>query len=472
MSDNKVYDLVIIGGGPGGYVCAIRAAQLGFKTAVVEKRDALGGTCLNVGCIPSKALLTASEKYHAANESLGAFGVKTKNVKLDLKKMMAFKDKVVADNTGGINYLFKKNNITWIEGTGSIPEAGTVKVQLSGQKNKTQTLEADNIVIATGSEVISLPDIEIDEKQILSSTGALAIEDLPESLLVVGGGYIGLEMGVVWKRLGTKVTVVEFMDTILPAMDGDLSKEMKKILTNDGLDFRLKSKVTGIKKNKKSVTVTVEPADGGDAETINVEKVLVAIGRRPFTKGLGLEDLGVEMDDKGRIKVDGTFETSVEGIFALGDVIAGPMLAHKAEEDGVALAELLAGEAGHVDYDIIPAVVYTEPEIATIGRTEEQLKEDGVAYNVGKFPYKANGRARSMNLTNGFVKILADKKTDKILGAHIIGHEAGGLIHEIAIVMAFEGSAEDLARTCHAHPTLNESVKEAALAVAGRPIHI
>lgn len=462
MSDK--FDVIVIGAGPGGYVAAIRCAQLGMKTACIEKRKTLGGTCLNIGCIPSKALLHASEKFEEAEHHFGEFGIKA-SPKLDLKGMMKHKDGVVDANTKGIDFLFKKNKITRIEGLGEIVEAGKVKV---GK----ETYEADNIIIATGSDVISLPGIEIDEKKIVSSTGALELPEVPKSMVVIGGGVIGLELGTVWRRLGAKVTVVEYLDNILPGMDGEVRKEAKKLFEKQGLEFKLSSKVTGAKTSAKGVELSVEPAAGGDAETLKADVVLMAIGRKPYVDGLGLENVGVELDDRGRIKTDEYFETSVEGIFAIGDVIVGPMLAHKAEDEGVILAELLAGESGHIDYDCIPGVVYTWPEVANVGKTEEQLKEVGVKYNVGKFPFMANGRARAMGCTDGFVKIIADKETDRILGAHIVGPNAGDLIQEVVSVMEFEGTAEDIARTCHAHPTLTEVVKEAALAVHKRPIHI
>ncbi len=465
MSVLPSYDVIIIGAGPGGYVCAVRCAQLGMKVACVEKQQALGGTCLNVGCIPSKALLQASEKYEEAQHSLGAFGVKIEKMSLDLKAMMAHKDGVVGANTQGIEFLFKKNKIEWIKGTATIEEAG--KVSVDGKKYDT-----DNIIIATGSEVMSLPNIEIDEDRIVSSTGALSLSKVPKTLAVIGGGYIGLEMGAVWSRLGSDVTIIEYLDKILPGMDEDVSKDMLKILTKQGMSFKLSTKVMGAKRSKAGLDLTLEPATGGKSEKLKADVVLVSVGRKAYTDGLGLEAIGVERDERGRIVTDETFESSVEGIFAIGDVIAGPMLAHKAEEEGVVLAEMLAGETGHIDYNLIPGVVYTHPEASQIGQTEQQLKEDNVAYKVGKFPYMANGRARAMNALDGFVKILADKKTDKIVGAHILGAEAGTLIHEIAAVMEFGGSAEDLARMCHAHPTLSEIVKEAALAVDDRPIHI
>ncbi|HIF26458.1 MAG TPA: dihydrolipoyl dehydrogenase [Micavibrio sp.] len=462
MSD---YDVIVIGSGPGGYVCAIRCAQLGFKTACVEKRDTLGGTCLNVGCIPSKALLQASEKYEEAEKHLGAFGVNVSGVKLDMKAMMKHKTDVVDSNTKGIEFLFKKNKIDWLKGEGSIEAKGKVKV---GKDTHT----AKHIVIATGSDVIGLPGIEIDEKDIVSSTGALDFDKVPKSMVVIGGGVIGLELGAVWSRLGTEVTVIEFLDRILPTMDGDLSKEAQKIFKRQGLNFKLGTKVTEAKAGKGGVTLKVEPAKGGDSETIKADKVLVAIGRKAFTDKLGLDKVGVETDDRGRVKTDSHFKTNVDGIYAIGDVIAGPMLAHKAEDEGVILAEMLAGQSGHIDYDCIPGVVYTWPEVAAVGKTEEQLKEEGTPYKVGKFPFTANGRARAMNATDGFVKILAHEKTDRLLGMHIIGPEAGTLIAEGVTVMEFQGSAEDIARICHAHPTLEEVIKEAALAVDKRMLHM
>jgi dihydrolipoamide dehydrogenase len=459
------FDLVVIGAGPGGYVCAIRAAQLGMKVACVEKRATLGGTCLNVGCIPSKALLQASEKFHEAGHGLAAFGVKVGKVELDLAAMMGHKDKVVDANVKGVEFLFKKNKVEWVKGAARIAGPGKVVV---GDR----TLETKNIVIATGSEVAPLRGIEIDEKRIVSSTGALALPDVPKSMVVIGGGYIGLEMASVWQRLGAKVTVVEFLDRILPGMDGEVSKQMQRIMAKQGLEFRLSTKVVGAEKVDLGVALTLEAAAGGNKENLLVDVVLVAVGRRPHVEGLGLKEAGVTLDDKGRVATDGHFATNVNGIYAIGDVIAGPMLAHKAEDEGMALAELLAGQKPHVNYDVIPGVVYTWPEVATVGKTEEQLKTEGVAYRVGKFPFMANARARAMNMTEGFVKILADKATDRVLGVHIIGPNAGDLIAELALAMEFGASSEDIARTCHAHPTLNETVKEAALAVDGRPIHI
>lgn len=459
------YDVVVIGAGPGGYVCAIRAAQLGLKTACVEKRATLGGTCLNVGCIPSKALLSASEKYHEAAHKLQDMGIKVGKLELDLKGMMGHKEKVVSDNTKGIEFLFKKNKIDWLKGAGKITGAGTLDVAGT-------TYKAKHIIIATGSDVASLPNITIDEDRVVSSTGALELKTVPKSLIVIGGGVIGLELGAVWKRLGADVTVIEYLDRILPGMDTDLSKEALKIFTKQGLNFKLGSKVTSVKPHKSGVDLTVEPAAGGTAENLKADIVLVAVGRKPYTDGLGLETVGVKRDDRGRIEVDHHFKTNVAGVYAIGDVIKGPMLAHKAEDEGVVLAEMIAGQSGHIDYNLIPGVVYTWPEVAAVGQTEDQLKADGVAYKVGKFPFSANGRARAMNATEGFVKVIADAKTDRVLGVHIIGPEAGTLIAEATAVMEFGGSAEDIARTCHAHPTLEEVLKEAALAVDGRPIHI
>jgi len=467
MSDTS-FDVIIIGGGPGGYVAAIRAAQLGLKVACVEKRGTLGGTCLNVGCIPSKALLSASHHYHAAAHELGAFGIKVGKVEIDVAGMMGFKDKVVSDNTKGIEFLFKKNKVTYVIGAGEITAPGSVKVSA---KDGDKTLTAKHIVIATGSDVTPLPGVAIDEEVIISSTGALALPKTPKHLVVIGGGVIGLELGTVWGRLGAKITVVEFLDRILPFNDGEVSKQMQRILGKQGMEFKLGTKVTGITRKGKTATVTVEPAAGGKAETIEADAVLVAIGRKPFTEGLGLEKVGVTLDKRGFIQIDGHFQTNVPGIYAIGDVVGGAMLAHKAEEEGVALAEILAGQHGHVNYDAIPGVVYTWPEVAAVGKTEEQLKAEGIAYKAGKFPFTANGRARSMNETDGFVKILADAATDKVLGAHIVGPNAGDLLSEIVLAMEFGAAAEDIARTCHSHPGLGEAVKEACLAVDGRPLH-
>jgi dihydrolipoamide dehydrogenase len=469
MTETK-FDLVVIGGGPGGYVHAIKAAQLGLKVAVVEKHTALGGTCLNVGCIPSKALLSASHEVHQANHDFEKFGIKLSGMKIDLAKMMAFKQEVIDSNTKGIDFLFKKNKIERFLGTGSIKAAGTVIVK--DTKGATQELQTKYITIATGSASIDIPNVTVDEKQIVSSTGALELTTIPTTMIVIGGGVIGLEMASVWSRLGSKVTVVEYLDRILPTMDNEVSKEMLKVMTKQGLAFKFGTKVTGAKADKKGVTLTAEPAAGGKAEELKADVVLVAIGRKAFTDGLNLDAVGVKRDERGVILVDEHFETNIEGIYAIGDVIPGPMLAHKAEDEGFILAEMLAGSTGHIDYNLVPGVVYTAPEAASIGQTEEQLKKDGINYKVGKFPFMANGRARSINQTDGFVKILTNAKTDKVLGAHIVGPEAGALIHEVAVLMEFGGSAEDLARTCHAHPTLNEAVKEAALAAYALPIHI
>ncbi len=469
MSD-QAYDVIIIGGGPGGYACAIRCAQLGFKTACVEKRADLGGTCLNIGCIPSKALLHASEAFAEARHHMASIGVKFEGLSLDLPAMMAHKDAVVKANTDGIRFLFKKNKIDHLHGLGTL--AGNGQVTVTADDGSTATYSAKHIILATGSDVMSLPFLEIDEKRIVSSTGALTLESVPRHMVVIGGGVIGLEMGAVWSRLGAEVTVVEYLDRILPGMDADISAEAKKILGRQGLAFKLSTKVTAAQATAEGVSLSVEPAAGGESETIEADIVLVAVGRKPNTQGLGLDAAGVETSPKGQIKTDGHFATNVAGVYAIGDVIDGPMLAHKAEEEGVVLAELLAGQRPHIDYNLIPGIVYTHPEVANLGATEAQLKEQGRAYKVGKFPFMANGRARAMNATEGYVKLLADAETDQLLGAHIIGPEAGTLIHEIAVAMEFGASAEDVARTCHGHPTLNEVVKEAALAVAGRAIHM
>jgi dihydrolipoamide dehydrogenase len=468
---SESFDAVIIGGGPGGYVAAIRAAQLGLSVACVEKRGALGGTCLNVGCIPSKALLTSSHHYEAAAHEFQAHGIKVGKLELDLAALMARKDKVVSDNTKGIEFLFKKHKITYLAGAGRIEAAGKVSVALNAGGET--SLLAKHIIIATGSEVTPLPGVEIDETRILSSTGALALKKVPKSLIVIGAGVIGLELGSVWRRLGAEVTVIEFLDRILPPFDAEVAKHAQRLLAKQGLAFKLGAKVTAAKTAKSGVQLTVEPAQGsGKAETIEAEAVLVAVGRRPYVAGLGLEKAGVELTPKGFIKVDGHFRTNVPGIYAIGDVIGGAMLAHKAEEEGVALAELLAGKPGHVNADAIPNVVYTWPEIAAVGLNEEQLKQKGIDFKTGKFPFTANGRARSMNESDGFVKVLACARTDKVLGVHIIGPQAGDLIAEAVLAMEFGASAEDIARTCHAHPSLAEALKEAALAVDGRALHI
>jgi dihydrolipoamide dehydrogenase len=464
MSESS-YDVVIIGGGPGGYVCAIKAAQLGLKVACVEKRGALGGTCLNVGCIPSKALLQSSEKYAEAQGELAEHGIKISKASLDLAGMLGRKDKVVTSLTQGIEGLFKKNKVTYVAGTGKITGKGEVTVD---GKDK---LQARHIVIATGSTHAHVPGVEIDEKKIVSSTGALDLSKVPKHFVVIGGGYIGLEMGAVWHRLGAQVTVVEYLDRLLPGMDRELGKTFKRFLDKKGFNFKLGTKVTGAKTTKSGVTLTVEPANGGDAEEIQADTVLVAIGRKPYTQGLGAEEMGIAMDKRGVIQVDDHFRTSVDGVYAIGDVIPGPMLAHKAEEEGVALAEQLAGHPGHVNYETCPGIVYTWPEIAYVGRSEEELKEKGVDYKVGKFSMAANSRARANGFTEGFVKVLADAASDRVLGVHAIGPEAGNLIHEAVMGMEFQATSEDVARAFHGHPTLNEAVKEAAMAVQGKPIH-
>ncbi|HEX9491172.1 MAG TPA: dihydrolipoyl dehydrogenase [Stellaceae bacterium] len=465
------YDVIVIGGGPGGYVAAIRAAQLGLKTACVEKRGSLGGTCLNIGCIPSKALLQSSEKYEEARHALAVHGVKIAGVELDLPTLMARKDKVVGENTRGVEFLFRKYKVDYVKGAAHFTAPGKLAVTpING--GQAQELAAKSIIIATGSDIVPLPDVEIDEKTVVSSTGALALPAVPKSLVVVGGGYIGLEMGSVWRRLGSAVTVVEFLDRITPGMDGELSRNLQRVLTKQGFAFRLGTKVVAAKRGADGVALTLEPAQGGAREEIKTDVVLVAIGRRPYTDGLGLEAVGVVVDNKGRIKVDRDFATNVKGVYAIGDVIAGPMLAHKASEEGIALAEMLAGQKTHVNYEAIPAVIYTWPEVASVGRGEEELKAAGIAYKVGKFPFSANPRARANADTEGFVKILADARTDRVLGVHIIGPDAGTMIAEAALAMEYGASAEDIARTSHAHPTLNEAVKEAALAVEGHPIHI
>jgi dihydrolipoamide dehydrogenase len=464
------YDLIVIGTGPGGYVCAIRAAQLGLKTAVVEKNATFGGTCLNIGCIPSKALLHASELFEEAGHAFGKMGIGVPAPKLDLRAMMAFKDQGVDGNVKGVEFLLKKNKVDTFHGTGRI--AGPGKVEVKGSDGKAQALEAKSIVIATGSDVARLKGIEIDEKRVVSSTGALALPEVPKHLLVVGAGVIGLELGSVWRRLGAQVTVVEFLDGILPGMDGEVRRQAQRLLEKQGMTFNLSSKVTAVDSSGKRLKATVEAAKGGAAETVEADVVLVAIGRVPYTEGLGLKEVGVKLDERGRVIVDHYYATNVPGIWAIGDVIAGPMLAHKAEDEGVAVAEILVGQAGHVNYDAIPNVVYTYPEIATVGKGEEELKAAGIAYNAGRFPFTANGRAKVNLTTDGFVKILADAKTDRVLGVQLICADAGNMIAEAAIAMEFGASAEDIARTCHAHPTLSEAVKEAAMAVAKRTIHM
>ena len=469
MTDS--FDVVVIGGGPGGYVAAIRAAQLGMRTACVEKRATLGGTCLNVGCIPSKELLHSTHLFEQAQHGFAKRGIRVPGgVEVDLAAMMAGKDKVVRDLTKGIGFLFRKHKVEHVAGTGRI--AGPGRVEVAPEEGEARTLEARNIIVATGSEPAGLPGIDIDEKRILSSTGALALEVVPERLAVIGGGYIGLEMAVVWSRLGAKVTVIEFLDRILPNMDGDVARGMHRILKKKGFAFMLGHKVTGAKKGRAGVALSVEKPASGEASTVEADAVLVAVGRRPYTAGLGLESVGIETDGQGRVGIDDRFRTSAEGIYAIGDVVRGPMLAHKAEDEGAVCAEIIAGQSGHIDYDAIPGVVYTWPEAAAVGRTEEALKEAGTEYAVGRFPFQANSRARCSGETEGFVKILADRRTDRVLGVHILGADAGTMIAEAALAMEFGASAEDIARTCHAHPTLNEAVKEAALAVDGRPIHV
>ena len=454
--NDELFDVVVIGGGPGGYVAAIRAAQLGMKVACVDKRPALGGTCLNIGCIPSKALLHSSELFADARDGLNAHGIKIPTVELDLPAMQDQKAKVVKELTQGIEFLFRKNKVTSIKGAVRLESPGRVAVELNA--GGAQTLNARNVIIATGSETATIPGIVIDEERIVSSTGALDLEDVPTHLVVVGAGYIGLELGTVWRRLGAKVTVVEWLDRITPGMDLELSRQFQRLLSRQGLGFKLGTKVTEV--------------DGGDPEKMKAEVMLVAVGRRPYTEGLGLENLGLKTDNHGRIEVDRHFATSVEGIYAIGDVIKGPMLAHKAEDEGVCVAEHLAGQSPHIDYDAIPAVIYTAPEVASVGRTEEQLKEAKIAYKAGKFPFSANSRARATGKTDGFVKVIADAKTDRLLGVHIIGAEAGTMIAEAALAIEFGASSEDLARTSHAHPTLEEAIKEAALAAHGAPLHI
>ena len=463
------FDLVVIGGGPGGYVCAIRASQLGLKTACVESRGALGGTCLNVGCIPSKSLLNLSENFHKAKKDFNQQGIEIDGIKLNIEKMMSNKNKSIQVLTKGVEFLFKKNKVTYLKGKGVLFSKNDIVVYENN--NKRVNIKSKNIVIATGSTVASLPGIEINEKNIVSSTGALSFNKVPTKLAVIGGGYIGLEMGSVWSRLGADVTVLEYLDYITPGMDREISNEFQKILSKQGIKFKMGSKVDSVKDQGKSVLISYTNVKNSKKENVEVDKVLVSVGRKPYTEGLNLSKIGVKKDSKGRINVNGKLQTSVSNIYAIGDVIKGPMLAHKAEEEGIAVAEILAGQAGHVNYDVIPGVIYTSPEVATVGKTEEQLKEENKSYKIGKFPFLANSRAKVNNETEGFVKILADSKTDKVLGVHIIGPHCGDMIAEMALAMEFGASAEDIARTCHAHPTHTEAIKEAALAVDKRPIH-
>ena len=462
------FDLIVIGGGPGGYVCAIRAAQLGLKTACVESRGTLGGTCLNVGCIPSKSLLNLSENFHKAKKDFNKQGIEIEGIKLNIEKMMSNKNKSVQVLTKGVEFLFKKNKVTYIKGKGVLFSKNDIVVY---ENNKRTNYKAKNIVIATGSTVVSLPGIEIDEKNIISSTGALSLNEVPKKLAVIGGGYIGLEMGSVWSRLGSEVTVIEYLDHITPGMDREISDEFKKILTKQGIKFKMGSKVNSVKTNGTGILINFTDVKTSKAESLEFDKVLVSVGRKPYTEGLNLTKVGIKKDSKGRIEVNSKLQTSIKNIYAIGDVIKGPMLAHKAEEEGIAVAEILAGQAGHVNYDVIPGVIYTSPEVATVGKTEEQLKEEKKSYKVGKFPFLANSRAKVNNETDGFVKILADSETDKVLGVHIIGPHCGDMIAEMALAMEFGASSEDIARTCHAHPTHTEAIKEAALAVDKRPIH-
>ena len=466
----KNFDVIIIGGGPGGYVCAIRAAQLGLKTACIESRGTLGGTCLNVGCIPSKSLLNLSENYRKAKNDFNQQGIEISDIKLNIEKMMSNKNKSVQVLTKGVEFLFKKNKVTYLKGKG-VPFTKNDVFVYSDSDGSKQSYKTKNIVIATGSTVSPLPGIEIDEKNIVSSTGALSFSEVPKDLVVIGGGYIGLEMGSVWSRLGSKVTVIEYLDFITPGMDREISNEFKKILTKQGIQFKLNNKVTAVTNIKNKVAVDCTNNTTAARERVETDKVLISVGRKPYTEGLNLSKIGIKKDSKGRIEVNKSLQTSVKNIYAIGDVIQGPMLAHKAEEEGIAVAEIIAGQAGHVNYNVIPGVVYTSPEVATVGKTEEQLKNESIQYKVGKFPFLANSRAKVNNETEGFVKILADAKTDKVLGVHIIGPHCGDMIAEMALAMEFGASAEDIARTCHAHPTHTEAVKEAALAVDKRAIH-
>ncbi|UXM95050.1 dihydrolipoyl dehydrogenase [Bartonella sp. HY329] len=466
------YDVVVIGSGPGGYVCAFKAAQLGLKTAMIEKRKTFGGTCLNVGCIPSKALLHASEVYAEASHGYDSIGVKIGKPEFDFAKMMEFKQSVIDANTSGVAFLAKKNKVDTFIGTGKIVAQG--KVEVTAEDGSVQTVETKNIVIATGSDVAGIPGVEFefDEKTIISSTGALALTKVPLTMIVVGAGVIGSELGSVYARLGTKVTVVEYLDKALGGMDGEVSRNFQRLMEKQGITYKLGAKVTGVENGFMGATVRYEPVSGGETQSLHGDVVLVATGRKPYTAGLGLEEVGVKLDSRGCVEIDNHWKTTLDGVYAIGDVVKGPMLAHKAEDEGVAVAEILAGQKGHVNFDVIPGVVYTQPEAASVGKTEEELKAAGIEYNVGKFPFTANGRARSIQHTDGFVKILACKKTDRVLGGHILGYGAGEMIHEIAVLMEFGGSSEDLGRTCHAHPTMSEAVREAALATFAKPLHM
>ena len=463
---SEKFDVTVIGGGPGGYVCAIRLAQLGLKTACIESRDTLGGTCLNIGCIPSKSLLNLSENFHKA-KNFKKIGIETGEIKLNLSKMMENKDKAVTTLTKGVEFLFKKNKISYFKGIGSFKSSNEISIV---KDSKEITITTGKTIISTGSEAVSLPGINFDEEKILSSTGALSISSLPKKMIVVGGGYIGLELGSVWSRLGTEVQVIEFLEHITPGMDKEISNEFMKILKKQGIKFQLNTKVEKITKKNNGVIIEISNKNG-DKNKLEADVVLISVGRKPFTNNLNLENIGVELDKKGRVKVNKNFESNIKNIYAIGDVIEGPMLAHKAEEEGIAVAELIAGQSGHVNYDVIPGVVYTSPEVASVGKTEEQLKEKGISYKIGKFPFAANSRAKAIDDPEGFVKILADSVTDKVLGVHIIGPHAGEMIAEMSVAMEFGASSEDIARTCHAHPTFSEAIKEAALSVDKRQIH-
>lgn len=466
------YDVVIIGSGPGGYTCAVKAAQLGLKTAIIEKYATFGGTCLNFGCIPSKALLHASEVYAEAFHGFDALGVKISGAELDITKMMQHKQSVIKANTTGIEFLFKKNKVDSFTGSAKILEAG--RVEITENNGVKLMLETGNIVIATGSNVVSIPDINVafDEKIIVSSTGALSLEKVPDNMVIIGSGVIGSELGLIWRRLGTQVIMIEFLDKILGSMDNEISRQFQKNMENQGIIYKLGSRVTDIKRNCTNAIVTFQPISGGRTERVETDVVLIATGRRPFTEGLGIQDAGIALDEHGHIKIDSRWCTNVSGIYAIGDVVKGVMLAHKAADEGIAVAEILAGQAGGVNFEFIPSVVYTQPEIASVGKTEEELKEASTMYKVGKFPFAANGRARATMHTDGFIKILACSKTDRVLGCHILGHGAGEMIHEVAVLMEFGGSSEDLGRTCHAHPTMSESIREAAMEIFAKPIHM